>query len=112
MGTASAPLQTSERSFTELISVLVRQISGLIRAELALVESGIYEKLREYGLAFSVAALGMVFGFLGLMALVAAGIVALAQHIGAAASALSFAAILIGFAVILILPALILVGRF
>jgi hypothetical protein len=94
--------QIPETSFSGLVGTLIEHASALIRVELALIKTGIYEKVSACSSAVAVALVGTILGLLGLMALVTAGIIALAVQIGLVASALSFAVGLIVLALILI----------
>lgn len=89
-----------DKSIAELIGELTRETSVLFRQEIALAKMEVSEKLSRAGSGVTELAIGGVFTFLALQALLAAAIIALASSIGwwQAALVLGVAVLLIGAA--------------
>jgi uncharacterized membrane protein YqjE len=81
-------------SLGDLLGDLMTQSIELVKGEVALAKTELREKARLYSSAALIMAVGVVFGLLAAMSLLAAGIIALATYTGLAASALIFGAAL------------------
>lgn len=86
-----------DKSIGELIGALTRETALLFRQEIALAKTEVAEKLSTAGSGVAELAIGGLITLLALQALLAAGIIALAQSIGWWQSAL-----IIGVVVLLI----------
>jgi uncharacterized membrane protein YqjE len=81
-------------SLGDLLGDLMTQSTELVKGEVALAKAELREKARLYSSAALIMAVGVAFGLLAAMSLLAAGIIALATYTGLAASALIFGAAL------------------
>jgi Putative Actinobacterial Holin-X, holin superfamily III len=81
-------------SLGDLLGDLMTQSTGLVKGEVALAKAELRDKARLYSSAALIIAVGGAFGLLAAMALLAAGIIALATYTGLATSALIFGAAL------------------
>jgi uncharacterized membrane protein YqjE len=81
-------------SLGDLLGDLMTQSSDLVKGEVALARAELRDKARLYSSAALIIAVGVAFGLLAAMALLAAGIIALATYTGLAPSALIFGAAL------------------
>lgn len=81
-------------SLGDLLGDLMTQSTELVKGEVALAKAELRDKARLYGSAALIIAVGVAFGLLAAMALLAAGIIALANYTGLAPSALIFGAAL------------------
>jgi uncharacterized membrane protein YqjE len=81
-------------SLGDLLGDLMTQSTELVKGEVALAKAELREKARLYSSAALIIAVGVAFGLLAAMALLAAGIIALATYTGLAPSALIFGAAL------------------
>jgi uncharacterized membrane protein YqjE len=70
------------------------QSTELVKGEVALAKAELRDKARLYSSAALIIAMGVAFGLLAAMSLLAAGIIALAAYTGLATSALIFGAAL------------------
>src|SRR6266508_1826467 len=84
----------SRESLGELLGDLMTPSSDLVKGEAALVKAELRDKARVYSSAALIIAVGVAFGLLAAMALLAAGIIALSTYTGLAPSALIFGAAL------------------
>jgi uncharacterized membrane protein YqjE len=75
-------------SFGELVGLVASQSAGLVRDEVALVQRELREKLKTVRSAASVVIIGAITALIAAMALCAAVIIALAEHVGPWQSAL------------------------
>lgn len=75
-------------SFGELVGLVANQSAGLVRDEVELAKREVREKLRTVRSAASVVIIGAVTALIAAMALCAAVIIALAEHVGPWQSAL------------------------
>lgn len=78
----------SHESFGELVGLVASQSAGLVRDELALVQREVREKLKTVRSAASIVIIGAIIALIAAMALCAAVIIALAEHVGPWQSAL------------------------
>ncbi len=99
-------LPESRESLGELLGDLMMQSSDLVKGEVALVKAEFIEKARLYSAAALLIAVGVAFGLLAAMALLAAGIIALASYTGWLAAGLIFGVTLGVAAVLLIMQGL------
>jgi len=81
-------------SLGDLLGDLMTQSTELVKGEVALAKAELRDKARLYSSAALIIAVGVAFGLLAAMALLAAGIIALAIYTGLATSALIFGAAL------------------
>jgi uncharacterized membrane protein YqjE len=81
-------------SLGDLLGDLMAQSTELVKGEVALAKAELRDKARLYSSAALIIAVGVAFGLLAAMALLAAGIIALATYTGLAPSALIFGAAL------------------
>ena len=81
-------------SLGDLLTDLMTQSTELVKGEVALAKAELRDKARLYSSAALIIAVGGAFGLLAAMALLAAGIIALATYTGLATSALIFGAAL------------------
>jgi uncharacterized membrane protein YqjE len=81
-------------SLRDLLGDLMTQSTELVKGEVALAKAEFRDKARLYGSAALLIAMGVAFGLLAAMSLLAAGIIALAAYTGLATSALIFGAAL------------------
>jgi uncharacterized membrane protein YqjE len=81
-------------SLGDLLGDLMTQSTELVKGEVALAKAELRDKTRLYSSAALIIAVGVAFGLLAAMALLAAGIIALATYTGLATSALIFGAAL------------------
>jgi len=81
-------------SLGDLLGDLMTQSTELVKGEVALAKAELRDKARLYSSAALIIAMGVAFGLLAAMALLAAGIIALATYTGLAPSALIFGAAL------------------
>jgi uncharacterized membrane protein YqjE len=81
-------------SLGDLLGDLMTQSTESVKGEVALAKAELREKARLYSSAALIIAVGVAFGLLAAMALLAAGIIALATYTGLAPSALIFGAAL------------------
>ena len=81
-------------SLGDLLGDLMTQSTELVKGEVALAKAELRDKARLYSSAALIIAVGGAFGLLAAMALLAAGIIALATYTGLAPSALIFGAAL------------------
>jgi len=81
-------------SLGDLLGDLMTQSTELVKGEVALAKAELRDKARLYSSAALIIAVGIAFGLLAAMALLAAGIIALAIYTGLATSALIFGAAL------------------
>jgi uncharacterized membrane protein YqjE len=81
-------------SLGDLLGDLMTQSTELVKGEVALAKAELRDKARLYSSAALIIAVGVAFGLLAAMALLAAGIIALATYTGLAPSALIFGAAL------------------
>lgn len=81
-------------SLGDLLGDLMTQSTELVKGEVALAKAELRDKARLYSSAALIIAAGVAFGLLAAMALLAAGIIALATYTGPATSALIFGAAL------------------
>ena len=91
----------SRESLSDLLSDLMTQSSDLVKGEVALAKAELHEKARLYSPAALIIAVGVAFGLLAAMALLAAGIIALSTYTGLVMSGLICGATLGAFAAIL-----------
>ena len=77
-------------SLGDLLGDLMTQSTELVKGEVALAKAELRDKARLYSSAALIIAVGVAFGLLAAMALLAAGIIALATYTGLAPSALIF----------------------
>jgi hypothetical protein len=84
----------SRESLGDLLGDLMTQSSDLVKGEAALVKAELREKARLYSSAALIIAVGVAFGLLAAMALLAAGIIALSTYTGLVTSGLIFGATL------------------
>jgi uncharacterized membrane protein YqjE len=75
-------------SFGELVGLVASQSAGLVRDEVALAKREVQEKLKTVRSAASVVIIGAITALFAAMALCAAVIIALAEHVGPWQSAL------------------------
>jgi uncharacterized integral membrane protein len=75
-------------SFGELVGLVASQSAGLVRDEVALAKREVGEKLKTVRSAASVVIIGAITALIAAMALCAAVIIALAEHVGPWQSAL------------------------
>ncbi|MCI0387198.1 MAG: phage holin family protein [Acidobacteria bacterium] len=75
-------------SFGELVGLVASQSAGLVRDEVALAQREVRENLKTVRSAASVVIIGAVTALIAAMALCAAVIIALAEHVGPWQSAL------------------------
>jgi hypothetical protein len=75
-------------SFGELVGLVASQSAGLVRDEVALATREVQEKLKTVRSAASVVIIGAITALFAAMALCAAVIIALAEHVGPWQSAL------------------------
>lgn len=92
-----------QASVGDLLGDLVRQSGDLVKDEIALLKAELRDEVRHYRWGTIATATGVVFGLLAAMALLAAGIVALATVTGLVVSGLAFGGALTVIAVVLIL---------
>jgi uncharacterized membrane protein YqjE len=78
----------ARESFGELVGYLASQSAGLVRDEVALAQREVREKLKTVQSAVSIVIIGASFALIAAMALCAAVIIALAEHVGPWQSAL------------------------
>jgi MFS family permease len=78
----------ARESFGELVGSVASQSAGLVRDELALVQRELGEKLKTVRSAASIVIVGAIIALIAAMALCAAVIIALAEHVGPWQSAL------------------------
>lgn len=78
----------ARESFGELVGYLASQSAGLVRDEVALAQREVREKLKTVQSAVSIVIIGAFFALIAAMALCAAVIIALAEHVGPWQSAL------------------------
>ena len=71
-------------SLGDLLGDLMTQSTELMKGEVALAKAELRENARLYGSAALIIAVGVAFGLLAAMALLAAGIIALATYTGLA----------------------------
>jgi uncharacterized membrane protein YqjE len=81
-------------SLGDLLGDLMTQSTELVKGEVALAKAELRDKARLYSSAALIIAVGVAFGLLAAMSLLAAGIIALATYTGLAPSALIFGAAL------------------
>jgi uncharacterized membrane protein YqjE len=81
-------------SLGDLLGDLMTQSTELVKGEVALAKAELRDKARLYSSAALIIAVGGAFGLLAAMALLTAGIIALATYTGLATSALIFGAAL------------------
>jgi uncharacterized membrane protein YqjE len=81
-------------SLGDLLTDLMTQSTELVKGEVALAKAELRDKARLYSSAALIIAMGVAFGLLAAMSLLAAGIIALAAYTGLATSALIFGAAL------------------
>jgi len=81
-------------SFGELLGQLANDSAALVRDELALAKQEMREKLTAFRSGLIVMAVGAVIGFVAVLALCAAAIIALAEYVGAWQSALIIGGVL------------------
>jgi uncharacterized membrane protein YqjE len=81
-------------SLGDLLGDLMTQSTELVKGEVALAKAELRDKARLYRSAALIIPVGVAFGLLAAMALLAAGIIALATYTGLAPSALIFGAAL------------------
>jgi len=96
-----------QKTITELIAELSGETALLFRQEIALAKTELSEKLSRAGAGAAALAVGGLIVFLGMQALVAAAVIALAAVLGWWKSAL-----VIGVAVLLVGAALVIHGLF
>jgi hypothetical protein len=75
-------------SFGELVGLVASQSAGLVRDEVALAKREVQEKLKTVRSAASIVIIGAITALIAAMALCAAVIIALAEHVGPWQSAL------------------------
>jgi uncharacterized membrane protein YqjE len=75
-------------SFGELVGLVASQSAGLVRDEVALAKRELQEKLKTVRSAASIVIIGAITALIAAMALCAAVIIALAEHVGPWQSAL------------------------
>jgi MFS family permease len=75
-------------SFGELVGLVASQSAGLVRDEVALAKREVREKLKTVRSAASIVIIGAITALIAAMALCAAVIIALAEHVGPWQSAL------------------------
>ena len=78
----------AHESLGELVGFVASQSAGLMRDELALAKREVREKLKTVQSAASVVIIGAIIALIAAMALCAAVIIALAEHVGPWQSAL------------------------
>ena len=91
-----------DRSLGELFSELSRQLSTLFRQEVALAKAEMKQKGTEAGKDIGMMAAGGALAYAGLLALIAAAIIALANVIPWWASALIVGVVVLGIGAVLI----------
>ena len=96
------PLPQDDRSLGELFSELSRQLSTLFRQEVALAKAEMKQKGTEAGKDIGMMAAGGALAYAGLLALIAAAIIALANVIPWWASALIVGVVVLGIGAVLI----------
>jgi putative superfamily III holin-X len=84
----------SRESLGDLLGDLMTQSTELVKGEVALAKAELRDNARLYSSAALIIVVGGAFGLLAAMALLAAGIIALATYTGLATSALIFGAAL------------------
>lgn len=80
----------SRESLGDLLGDLMTQSAELVKGEVALAKAELRDKARLYSSTALIIAVGVAFGLLAAMALLAAGIIALASYTGLATAALIF----------------------
>lgn len=93
-------------SFGDLLGDLMTQSSDLVKGEVALVKAEFQEKARLYSSAALILAVGVACGLLAAMALLAAGIIALATYTSWVTSSLIFGVTMGAAAALLIMQGL------
>ena len=96
----------SRESLGDLLGDLMTQSSDLVKGEVALAKAELQDKVRLYSSAALIIAVGVVFGLLAAMALLAAGIIALSIYTGLITSGLIFGAALAASAALLMMQGL------
>lgn len=91
----------SRESLGDLLGDLMTQSSDLVKGEVALAKAEFVERARLYSSAALIIAVGVAFGLLAAMALLAAGIIALSNYTGLVTSGLIFGAALAASAALL-----------
>lgn|GEM_PF-6659788 len=97
-------VQESRQSFGDLLMQLGKQVSALIKDEIALGKAQLDEKAAAYSSAAFCVGVGIVLGLLSALAFMSAGIIALGNRVGLVLSSVIFGAALA-------LPALVLISR-
>lgn len=92
----------SRETFGDLLGDLMTQSSDLVKGEVALAKAELRAQGRLYSSAALIIAVGVAFGLLAAMALLAAGMIALSNYTGLATSGLIFGATLGAMAALLI----------
>jgi hypothetical protein len=80
----------ARESLPDLLGDLMKQSGELVKDELALARAEFRQEARFYSSASVIVAIGAAFGLLAAMALIAAGIIALARYTGLVTSSLIF----------------------
>ena len=75
-------------SFGELLGQLANNSAGLVRDEIQLARQEMSEKVSTLRAGITIAATGLVIGFVALLTLTAAAVIGLAEYVGAGYSAL------------------------
>lgn len=88
-------------SLGDLLGDLMMQSGDLVKGEVALVKAELREQARLYTSAALIIAVGVAFGLLAAIALLAAGIIALSTYTGLVTSGLIFGATLAAAATLL-----------
>jgi hypothetical protein len=83
-----------ESTISELLGELAKSSAALIRDEITLAKQEVREKLSAFQLGLIVIAIGAVIGFVALITLCAAVVIALAAYVGAWQAALIVGTIL------------------
>ena len=101
-----AGTESLERSFGGLLADLARDLSRLVRQEMALARAEIVDKFGELGIGAGLVAVAGALAFAGLLYLMAAAMIGLAMVVP-----LWAAALIVGGVALLIAGALAMVGR-
>lgn len=81
-------LSLERESFGELLGQLANNSAGLVRDEIQLAKQEMSEKVSSLRTGITIAATGLVIGFLAVLTLTAAAVIGLAEYVGAGYSAL------------------------
>ena len=83
-------LTEPSQSFGELVGILIKQVTSLIKGEIALAKAQLQERAEIYASAAAFTVGGVALGLLAAIAFLAAGIIALGGRVGYDVSAAIF----------------------